>query len=108
MLRVRACCHWSERKREMQVHATLSPSFSLFLPLSPSFSLFLPLSLSLSDVNRVRTPLHLSEREREGKRERERRREFLKGMTGALAPFIYLVSLCFAATMSAKDPRDFG
>ncbi len=44
-------------------------------------------------------PLHQSEREREIKRERERERErcriwlflFLKGMTGALAPFSYLV-----------------
>jgi hypothetical protein len=38
------------------------------------------------------------EREREGERERERKRErcriFLKGMTGALVPFKYLVKKC--------------
>ncbi len=64
---------------------------------------------------RVRTPSHRSERERERKGEREKKREgdrvikrererercricpeflslFLKGMTGALAPFSYLVN----------------
>jgi hypothetical protein len=67
-------------------------------------------------VNRVRTPSpYKSEREKEGERERGREREkeggrerkregererekcpelflFLKGMTGALAPFSYLVT----------------
>ncbi len=38
------------------------------------------------------------ERKRERKRERDKEREylFLKGMTGALAPFSYLVGLIFA------------
>ncbi len=49
-------------------------------------------------------PLHRSERERKKKKNRERERErcricpellflFLKGMTAALAPFIYLVRI---------------
>ncbi len=36
-------------------------------------------------------PVHRRERERERGREREREFLFLKGMTGALAPFSYLV-----------------
>ncbi len=80
-------------------------SLALFLSLSPSFSLslslFISLSLSLWPVKRVRE--RGRERKREGGREREkegggREREgwrencdFFKGMTGALAPFSYLV-----------------
>jgi hypothetical protein len=63
----------------MPVHATLSPSFSLSLSLS--------LSLSPSPVSK-------REKERGRKKERERGRErenFFKGMTGALAPFSFLV-----------------
>ncbi len=43
----------------------------------------------------------MRERERKGeiKKEKKRKREreylFLKGMTGALAPFSYLVKICF-------------
>ncbi len=86
---MRACSHWSERERErereLRVHAIFSPS------------------LSLSDRSTwCAHPLHWSEREREGERKRERESEkegertvllfyFLKGMTGALAPFSYLV-----------------
>jgi hypothetical protein len=57
------------------VHATLSPSFSLFLssslslslPLYPSLSLYLSLSLSLTGeegVSHSEHPVHRSERER--------------------------------------------
>jgi hypothetical protein len=78
-------------------------SLSLFLPLTLSF----PLNLSLSPVNRVRTPSSpVRERERERQRQRKREGEgergrercpellflSLKGMTGALAPFSYQVS----------------
>ncbi len=65
-----------QRKREMRVHAT--PSLSL------SFSL---------TVQRERERARERERGRESERERgrEEKREFFKGMTGALAPFSYLV-----------------
>ncbi len=116
---------WNEERKALALFLSLplppcfslSPSPSLFLSLSlclpVSLSLFISLSLSLPLwlVKRVRS------REREKERERERRREgerekasekdgeggrgrencyfFLKGMTGALAPFSYLVCLYY-------------
>jgi hypothetical protein len=63
----------------------------LSLPLSHYLSL--PPSLSLSFFHSL--PVREREKEREKKRGRKREREllflFLKGMTGALAPFSYLV-----------------
>ncbi len=48
------------------------------------------------------------ERERKGERERERKIEylFLKGMTGAMAPFSYLVvNINFRSRISLHSPR---
>ncbi len=115
---------------------SLSLSFSLFLSLSSSLSLPLSLSSSLSTPLSFSLSLSLSPslflslrvctpsspvREREGGRERERERErerclelflFLKGMTGALAPFSYLVFLkiwsgFFLSKLQQKQKLDF-
>ncbi len=74
-----------------------------------SHSLFLSLSLPLSLSLYPSLSPFLRERERDAEKERGREREllflFLKGMTGALAPFSYLVVyiLCIAAI--PKEPR---
>ncbi len=60
---------------------------------------------------RKRERVCVREREREGERERERERDvellflFLKGMTGALAPFSYLVLQIFVH-YSAKKKKN--
>jgi hypothetical protein len=114
---VRACCHWSEREREVRMHAILSPSlflsFSLCHSLFPSvclsvclcLSLSLPpslfLTLSLTGEQGAHT-LFTDQREREREREREIESEkeggrerivilIFKRNDGALAPFGYLV-----------------
>jgi hypothetical protein len=83
---------------------SLSPSLFLSLPLPPSFSLYFSLTGEqgehiLFTGQRETEKERERERERERKREREKERErerellfsFLEGMTGALAPFSYLV-----------------
>jgi hypothetical protein len=97
------------RERDACAWNSLSLFLSLFLTLSLSLSisLFLPLSLSLSlylTGAQGADNLFIGQRENERERERERERDkgiekekvgerdnFFKGMTGALAPFSYLV-----------------
>ncbi len=78
---MRAFCHRSDREREKERERDVRHSFRKIISRSLSPFIF----FSLTDQR---------EREREREREEEinRKREFfVKGMTGALAPFSYLV-----------------